>query len=186
VKTYLMPAALAIIASSAAATPYGVLSVGRSSLKFDCEGAAQCDKTNTGVKLMAGYRFTPQLGAELGYHTFGRASATDGFDGIGLRSTALGVGLSFQQDIGSQWMAFARLGVAQVRTRLSVQINGVGEFRDTDKNVQPYGGLGIGYRLDKQVSLDGAWDFYTSEYSKDGIDESGRANVLSVGLTFSF
>jgi hypothetical protein len=46
--------------------------------------------------------------------------------------------------------------------------------------------MSVGYRLTKATSLEFAWDLGRSRFNKDGIDESGNVNVLSIGLSSGF
>lgn len=180
--------ALAILAfcTAAAAQTYGLISVGASRLNVDCAGVASCDKTGTGFKVMGGYKFAPNWAAELGYFDYGKAKASDLGVSAEIRNTAFGAGVAFHQDLATDWNAVARLGLGRVKTKISGSVSGLGSGSESDNNTQAYFGLGVGYKLSKATSLDFAWDFGRSKFNKDGIDESGNINVLSVGLTFGF
>lgn len=180
--------ALATLAfcTAAAAQPYGLVSVGVSRLGIDCEGAASCDKTSTGFKVMGGYKFTPNWAAELGWFDYGKAKVGDMGISVEVGSTAVGLGVAFHQDLAADWNAVARFGLARVKTRLTGSLSGVGSVSDTDHNTQAYLGISVGYRLTKTTSLEFAWDHGRGRFNKDGIDESGSANVLSIGLSSGF
>jgi len=180
--------ALAILAfcTVAAAQPYGLVSVGASRLNVDCEGAASCDKTGTGFKVMGGYKFAPNWAAELGWFDYGKAKASDMGISAEIRNTAIGLGAAYHQDLSADWNAVARFGLARVKTKLTGSISGLGSASDTDNNTQAYLGVSVGYRLSKATSLDFAWDYGRSKFNKDGIDESGNVNVLSIGLSSGF
>jgi len=173
-------AALAVLTFcvTASAQPYGVVSVGASRLNADCAGTTTCDNTDTAFKLLGGYKFSPNLAAEIGYFGFGKAKASVGATAVEIENTAFGGGAAFHFDLAPQWNAVARLGVAQVKTKITAL--------GSDNNTALYGGLGVGYKLARNVSLDGAWDFSNSKFNKNGLDESGSLNVFSVGLTFAF
>ena len=179
---------LAVLAFSAAASAqsYGVVSVGSSKLNLDCSGATVCDTSGVGVKLLGGYKFTPNLAAELGYFNFGKAKAADSGISLDVTNTAFGAGLAYHQDFAPDWNFVARLGVAAVKTRVDAVVAGLGAASDSDNNTALYGGLGVGYKLSKTMSLDAAWDFSKSKYNKNGVDTSGNINMFSVGATFGF
>jgi len=180
--------ALATLAfcAAAAAQPYGLVSVGTSRLNADCSGVASCDKTGTGFKLMGGYKFAPNWAGELGYFDYGKAKASDAGVSAEIRNSAFGLGLAFHQDLATDWNAVARFGLSRVKTKITGSISGLGSGSDSDNNTAAYLGLGVGYKLSKTMSLDAAWDLTKSKFNKDGIDESGNINVISIGLTFGF
>ena len=181
-------AALAALTVSAAASAqgYGVVSAGTSRLSADCAGTTTCDNTDVAFKLLGGYKFMPNLAAELGYFSFGKATATLGTVSAEIKNTAFGGGIAFHQDLAPNWPFVARLGLAQMKTKISGTVAGVGSASDSDNNVALYGGLGVGYRVAKGVSVDAVWDFSKSRYNKSGVDDSGSLNAVSVGLTFGF
>jgi OOP family OmpA-OmpF porin len=174
------------LSASAWAQPYGLISVGTSHLNVDCTGTSTCDKNDTAVKGMLGYKFHPNWAAELGYFDYGKARATvPGVSGE-IGNTATGLGIAYHQEFAKNWGFVARLGVARVRTRVSGTVTDLGSASDTDTHSNAYGGLGLSYRLSRSVSLDGVWDFSRSRYARYGADESGDIHAFSVGLTFGF
>jgi len=183
-----MLAAAAVLAFSGAASAqlYGSASAGVSKSSFDCLGAPSCDKSDTAFKLVGGYKFMPNLGAEIGYFDFGKQTLSGGGANLEYKNNAFGVGVAYMQDITPDWNFVGRLGVAQMKTKLTGTVPGIGSASDSDKNTTFYGGLGVGYKLSKAVSLDAAWDFSKGKYNKNGIDESGNLNALSLGVTFGF
>ena len=71
------------------------------------------------------------------------------------------------------------LGLARVKTEGSV--SGVaGNTSQTSSNA--YGGLGVGYAVNKAVSLDAALDFTKGKL----VGQSGNLRLFSVGATFNF
>jgi OmpA-OmpF porin, OOP family len=190
-KTQLLTALAALTLSTAASAQfYGVVSAGVSRLDVDCTGASNCDKTDTGFKLLGGYKFMPNLAAEVGYFDFGKAKATFQDPVLGpinadIKNTAFGGGVAYHVDLAPNWNAVGRLGLAQVKTKLGASALG-SSGSDSDNNTALYAGLGVGYKVAKNVSIDGAWDFSRSKYNKNGVDESGNINVFSVGVTFGF
>ena len=185
---YQVFAAMAAVAFSATASAqgYGVISAGTSKLDLDCTGATTCDKSGAAFKLLGGYRFAPAMAAEAGYFSFGKAKAADATSSTEVSNTAFGGGLAFHGDLSPTWNAVARIGLAQVKTKITASIVGLGSASDSDSNIALYGGLGVGYKLSKTMSVDGAWDFSKSKYNKNGANESGDINAFSIGLTFGF
>jgi OmpA-OmpF porin, OOP family len=185
-KQVLLAVAALALSGAASAQVYGVVSVGVSKLEVDCDGAAVCDKSDTAFKLLGGYKFTPIFAVEAGYMSFGKATLRDSGASVDVGVTGFGVGAAFHQDFAANWNFVARLGVAQVKTKLDLNAPGI-SASNKDSNAQLYGGLGVGYKLSKQMSLDAAWDFSKGKYNKDGLDlGSGNVNAFSLGLTFGF
>lgn len=180
--------ALATIAfcATAAAQPYIVGSVGLSRLSADCTGVSNCDKTDVGYKALGGFKFAPNFAAEIGYADFGNAKASEGGVAASIGNTAFLVGGAFHQDLAPDWNFVARLGAARVKTKISGTVDGAGSASESDKNTTFYGGLGVGYKVSKALSVDAAWDISRSKFKKMGVDESGNINVFSIGLTLGF
>ena len=186
-KTQILTALAALTLSAAAsAQTYGVASIGVSRLDVDCTGTSTCDKSDTGFKLMGGYKFMPNLAGEIGYFDYGKATASaSGVNGE-IKNSGFGGGVAYHLDLAPSWNAVGRLGVVQMKTKISGTVSGVGSASDSDNNIGLYAGLGVGYKLSKTMSIDGAWDFARSKYNKNGVDESGNLNMFSVGVTVGF
>jgi OOP family OmpA-OmpF porin len=182
-KHLLLATAALTLAGAASAQTYVAVSVGASDHDLGCGGATVCDESGTAFKLLGGYRFAPNLALEGGYMSYGKSKARDAGLGIGLDTTVdgFGIGGAFHHDFTPNWNFVARLGLAQMKAKLKATSGGA-SGSDSDSSAQLYGGLGLGYKLNKQMSIDGAWDFSRAKYSGEKLDVS----ALSLGLTFSF
>lgn len=139
---------------------------------------ASVDESDTGYKLFGGYRFSKELAVEVGYFDFGQATAKVGSVTLGKYETsAFGAGVAFTLPFADKWSGIGRLGLASVKTKATVL-----GISDSEDNIKVYGGLGIGYAITPQINIQGTWDFTQGEV--DG--ESGRVDLLAVGVTFSF
>jgi hypothetical protein len=180
---------LALVFSAASgaafAQPYVLLSAGTARLNADCTGTTSCDNRGTGFKVMGGYKFAPGLGVEAGYFDYGKSKASAGGVNAEISNTAIGAGVAFMQDIGSDWAFAGRLGIASVKTKISGNVGAV-SASDSANNAAAYFGLSIGYKVSKSVSIDAAWDMGRSKYNKNGADTAGNINMLSVGVTLGF
>jgi OOP family OmpA-OmpF porin len=177
-KQLIAAAAATLLCSGAFAQGYVSASVGTARLSADCSGTTSCDKSDTGFKLLGGYKFAPNLGAELVYFDFGKATASDGIATVEIRNSAVGAGVAFMQDIAPSWNFVGRLGLASVKTKITAL--------GSDSNIALYGGLGVGYKITPAVSVDAAWDFSKSKFDKNGVSDSGSINMFSIGLTVGF
>lgn len=173
------------LSAPASAQAYFGASVGRTNLSSDCTGLTSCDKSGNGGKLFGGYRFMPYLGAEVAYLNFGKAKASADFAGTlvnaDIKTTGIGAGLTMMGDLGASWNAFARLGVARMTADVSGSALGV-TVSEKDRTTQAYFGLGFGYAVSKEVSIDASADFSRSKFE----GESSNVRMLGLGLTVKF
>jgi hypothetical protein len=142
-----------------------------------------CDESGTAFKVLGGFRIAPNFALEGGYMSYGKSKARDSGLGIGLDTTVDGVGIggAFLHDLTPQWNFVARLGLAQMKAKAKATVGG-SSGSDSDSSAQLYAGLGVGYRLSKQMSLDAAWDTSRAKIAGETLDVS----AFSLGLTFAF
>jgi OOP family OmpA-OmpF porin len=181
-KTILAIAAVtSLLASSAFAQGYAGVAVGQGHVNLDCSGTTSCSDNGTGFKVFGGYKFTPNIAAEVTYFDFGKASAAAPGLGLDLRTTALGVGAAFMADFAPQWSGVARLGVASVRMKGDATLFGA-SGSTSESSTQAYVGLGVGYEISKGLSVNGSMDFSRGKIA----GETGNIRLISVGLTQAF
>lgn len=182
-KRLLVAAAVLAFAGAASAQNYVVLSAGRSDHDLGCGGATVCDESGSAFKLLGGWRVAPNFAVESGYMGYGKSKARDSGLGIGLDTTVggFGIGGAFHSDITPQWNFVARLGLAQMKAKARATSGGF-SGTDSDTSTQMYAGLGVGWRLSKQLSLDAAWDSSRAKVSGEKLD----VRAFSLGLTVSF
>ncbi len=173
-------AALAL-SSSVFAQGYLGAAVGITKLSDSCTGTTTCDDTDTGMKIFGGFKLMPNWGAELGYFDFGKTTATLGALSGELKATGIGAGVAFSGPLAPGWQGVARLGVARIKTKVSGTLGGI-TASDSENHTKAYYGLGVGYQLWPNLSLDAAADFSKWKFDTD----SGNARLLSLGVTYSF
>lgn len=180
-KHILLCVAALALSGAAVAQPYGVVSAGGSRHDIDCDGFASCDKSGTAFKLLGGYKFTPNWAMEGGYFNYGKSKASDPGVSAEVKVDGFGIGGAFHQDLSPDWNFVARLGVASMKAKGTAS-SGAISGTVSDRKAQLYGGVGIGYKLSKSMSIDAAIDASRAELEGD------KANVtaFSVGLTFGF
>lgn len=181
----MLGAAVFAAAAAASAQGYVAVSAGQGRIDTDCGGASTCDKTGSSFKLLGGWTFMPNVSAEVGYFDFGKARFADAIDSLSVKTTAIGGGVAYHVDIAPQWNFVGRLGLAQVKTKLDATSGGL-SGSDSDNNAQLYGGLGLGYKLNKTTSLDLAWETTRTKYSSGGVSASDNVHSISLGVTFGF
>jgi OOP family OmpA-OmpF porin len=179
--------AVAALTLSSGAMAQGYLGFGAGSTKLDasCAGTTACDNSGTGFKVYGGYRVGPNWSVEGGYYDFGKASASadsgEGIASVEIKTTGFGVGVAFLSDLASDWTFAARIGVASVKADVTGSLGGL-TAADSETTTQAYYGLSLGYRINKNLVVDLAYDGSKSSYG----GESGNVGLLSLGLNFAF
>lgn len=170
-------------AGAAHAQAYVTASVGSSRFNVDCAGTSACDKTGSFGKVIGGYKFGPVLSAEVAYLDFGKTTAT--VDGLRLavKASGVGAGVALRGELSGPWTYAARLGLVSMKTTIESSTTG---FSDSDSNPTLYGGLGVGYRVTPNFSIDLAMDSSDVKYKKNGFNTSGGVSAFSVGVTLDF
>jgi OOP family OmpA-OmpF porin len=140
------------------------------------------DNWRASPKIFGGYDIDQNWGVELGYTHHGSEDYdTRGNNGVPVRGQVKGsssyVAAKYTVPVNERVSAYAKLGAAHsVRKN---EVNGVGSFNERDTGV--YGGLGVQYALNQNVSVVG-------EYERYGKDKAtgAKADALSVGLKYGF
>jgi hypothetical protein len=144
-------------------------SLGDANVDID-QGIVQVDESDTGFKIIAGIRPLDWFGIEANYVNFGEpeqgnfSTETDGITGFGVFFLPVG-----PVDV------FAKGGVISYDT--DIKRKGVGSFFRDDGTDFAYG-VGVQFRL---LSLG-----VRAEYEKFEIDNVKDANMLSLGVTYTF
>lgn len=182
-KQVLLAVAALALSGAVSAQVYGVVSAGVSKLTTDCAGADPCDKSDKAFKILGGYKFTPNVAAELGYFNFGKSRFGVPGATATLSSTAFGGGVAAYGDISESWNLAGRLGLAQAKAKLDVNVPGAGSVGNTsDNSTQAYLGASVGYKLSKSTSIDLSWDTTRVKFQ----DGSDNVHAFSLGMTFGF
>ena len=144
-------------------------SIGDANVEID-QGLAQVDSDDTGWKFIAGIRPLDWFAVEASYVNFGEAeqgplaAETDGITGFGVFFLPVG-----PVDV------FAKAGLVSFDT--TVEVDGFGDIYREDGTDLAYG-VGVQFRL---LSLG-----VRAEYEKFEIDDVEDANMLSIGVTYTF
>ena len=200
------------ISATASAQAYGNLSLGMASWRGGdwCSTGAFCDREDSSYRAVLGYRFNSVVSIEGGFIGFGKIRARDAievtvgattetvgrwvsFDAAG---PALGVAATFPLG-GGKWYGRGRAGLAMMSVKGIQTIDAVldddGEVvRAAEKTtltstkVQPYLGLGLGYRFTPSVALEGSIDASRAKFEDGGTSTRSNLIAVNIGLTFEF
>lgn len=180
-KKHAIVLAALIGAASAQAQVYVTVAGGASHLNVDCAGTTSCDASGSGLKLVGGYNFGNGISLEAGYIGFGKFRAAVGTTSLTAKPTAITLGGAFALPLGSDWGFNARLGLAQVKTKINAAVGSL-TGSDSESKAKAYAGIGLTYALSPAVKFELGVDSTQSEYA----DESGALRLVSLGATFTF
>jgi OOP family OmpA-OmpF porin len=164
--------------------PYVGGSIGMSDYSIDdCIG--DCDKTDVGGKVFGGYMFTPYLGAELSYQSFGKAKVNVPVAGFAVNAEAKssGFGAFFvAQYPVENFRLFGKVGFGWLDNEINVTVPTVGAASDSDSSTEFAWGLGATYMFNKNFGIRGEYENF--KYSIQDIDDN--ITFWSIGLQYNF
>jgi hypothetical protein len=145
-------------------------SLGKANIDIDTINAPRIDGDDTGFKFLAGLRPLDWFAVEASYVNFGEveqgrlATESDGISAFGVFFVPVGP-VDF----------FAKGGLISFDT--NIDVDGIGTIYQEDGTDLAYG-VGVQFRL---LSLG-----IRAEYEKFDIDDVDDANMLSIGVTYTF
>ncbi len=155
--------------------------VGATHINIDCEGVPSCDTSDTGGKLVGGYKFGNGFSAELGYVNFGKSKFADSTDWMSVKVTAITLAGAYALPLNNDWGLNLRLGVAQVKSKVDINFTTLGTGTGSQNDTNVYAGIGATYAVSPTVKLELGLDS-TKAGSGDGIN----VRLISLGATFAF
>jgi hypothetical protein len=170
-KKGLLGLAALLLACTAHANPYGIVSITTTEHDFGCDS---CDNSGTGAKLIGGYKLTRSFALEGSYLNFGKSNA----GGDSLKVYGFGIGGAFHHELAPDWDFAGRLGVASMNASVDI---GDG-LAVVDNNAQIYAGVSFGYQLSRTTAINVSLDVSKGEFADTDVD----TRMLGVGLTLSF
>lgn len=131
--------------------------VGQARASVDCAGTTVCDRSDTSLRLIAGYTLSPQWALELSFARLGRIRATAEVPEVGTvqasaRLRSVGIGVAGTLPLNDSVALVGRLGIASNKTSVSGSSGGT-SVSDSETRTAPYVGAGLDYALSKTVSL---------------------------------
>lgn len=183
-----LAAALALLAApGASAQGYVGGGIGWTQHNVDCSSAPGCDRSDTGGKVYAGWHLTRAWSLEFGYLDWGRAAGFGGASAMRLRGTGIGLDVAYavtQPD--TDWSGVVRFGVLQNKAELSATAGSSQGLRLTKRSGQPYLGIGVGYRLTRDLTLTGEADFSRLKIQPDNQDDYTEVQMFTIGVRYAF
>jgi OOP family OmpA-OmpF porin len=164
-------------------TVYGAVGIGILEGGYECEGSPVCERPRAGAKLFGGYRFTPNLAAEVSYFYLGTFKSEEGngsfapTDAVNtkLRNSAVSLAIDWSNEVFQVMTTHVRFGLAVARTNGSVAYaNGTRE-RVNEYATKPYLGLGLSYQVNPYIRFYSGYDILRNK-------DNNHFHVLSLGL----
>ncbi|MBI2779874.1 MAG: outer membrane beta-barrel protein [Gammaproteobacteria bacterium] len=159
------------VAQAAESGVYLGLNAGQAEARKYCNNITNCDSADTSVRGEVGYQFNNNLGAELGYTSFGTLfNANDNNvnakqDASAWTASALGT-----WPVAERFGIFGRLGLARYNVSNSGTVQGVPV---ADKNsTKPYFGAGVKFDLASNWMLRAEYQLYTDISGVDGTKDN--------------
>ncbi len=161
--------------SASGATPgsfnpvYFGASLGRSTSDNFCTGLNNCDDSDMGWKLFAGYDYSERLAFEVGYNSIGNlTSASKSSEVTGFEFSALGK-IPLNDKLG----LFGKAGMFKWTAK-----NNDGKRSAFDIMF----GAGVDYKLNDNMSLRGEWERFNDIETKS--TETSDIDMISAGFTY--
>lgn len=131
------------------------------------------DDYKTNAKVYGGYELGNNWGVEAGYTNFDKENS-----GIGnVKGSGTYVAGKYTVPLGERFSGYGKLGVSYNERKYSDSLGSRVNRYDTGL----YGGVGVAYALNQNVSLNAEYE----RYGKDK-DFGAKADVYTVGLNYGF
>lgn len=180
-KKIVSAALLALAVGGASAQVYVGGNFGVTHINADCAGTSSCDTSDTGYKISGGYKFTPNIAAEVAYADFGKVNAKLVITNVEVEVQAVILAAVLRGDLAPGLSGVARLGVASVDTQGRAW-NSFASASTSETKTKAYFGLGLEYAFNKQFKGVLAADFTNSELN----GETAAVRMFSAGVQYNF
>ena len=179
-------AAVATIACNVAlaAEPgaYVSASVGSAEQKLAFDGF-DISKSDTAFQLTTGYRYTPNVGIELGYANLGKAEISADGDSVSAKPQVLHLAVTGNYNLTPEFAFTGKLGLAHTSTKVSAK-SGSMSASETESENSLMVGVGMSYKVAPGVDVIAEYQDFGKIVKGDGADL--KAHVVSVGVRYSF
>lgn len=156
----------------------------------DCIG--DCDKTDVGGKIFGGYMFTPYIGAEVSYNSFGKAKVNfpDTINGVPVvinaefKSSGFGAFLVGQYPVDN-FRLFGKIGFAWLDNELTATGSSgpfVATGSESESSTEFAWGLGATYMFTKNFGVRGEYENFKWSFQ----DASDNITFWSIGVQYNF
>jgi OOP family OmpA-OmpF porin len=139
---------------------YVGLDAGKAEARKYCDNITNCDSSDTSMRVEVGYDFNKNIGAEIGYTSFGTLfNANDNSINANQDASALTVSALGTLPVGERFGIFGRLGLARYDVSNSGTVQGVPV--ESNNSTKPYLGAGVKFDLDSNWMLRTEYQVYS-------------------------
>lgn len=170
-------------------TVYGAASIGLFESGYECSipgdvpaSPAICDRPRAGGKIFGGYRFTPNLAAEVSYfylgnfrRDWGAQQSPRGELSNKARNSAVSLAIDWSNEVFQVLTTHVRFGLAIARTDRDIAYANGTSVERTDYATKPYLGLGLSYQLSPNLRFYSGYDLIRNK-------DNNHFHVLSLGV----
>jgi OOP family OmpA-OmpF porin len=154
--------------------------IGRAEQKWSADGVGSVKESDTAFKLVGGMNFNKNVGAEIGYVDFGKASFSDGINTVTAKPRALYAAVTGTLPLNEQFSLTAKAGLSANRVKFSV--TGFGD--ETEKETSAIFGIGAAYKFAPNLAAVVEYENFGKIVKGEGANI--KADLISVGIRYSF
>jgi len=166
-KKFLFAAALTATCGVAAAQGYAGALIGMGKVDVPCLSGLNCDNSQAGYKVYAGYELGAGWAAEVAYSDFGESEITSGAQTLKVKVTGISAAMAYRFGLTTDLLGVGRIGIGKLSSKQSGAITGL--ILDLDESAKLYLGLGLEYQMTNDVKLVGSYDVVGSDVSLLGV-----------------
>lgn len=156
---------------------------GRAQARNVCDNVINCKDDDTSVRVSLGYQFTPMVGVEAGYSSFGTVfEARNNVASAKQDANAWTLSVLGTWPIADRFGIYGRVGAARFDNNNTGTVQGIPV--NNNNRTRPYYGAGLKFALTDNLALRAEYQRY-----KDLANVSGNkddVDAWSGGLVFSF
>ncbi len=179
-KKFVLATLLPLMGASSFAQLYAGAGVGIGHQNLDCAGSTKCESNAIGYKVYGGYKLNQMLSAEVGYMDIGRAKLADDANNLEFAVKVLVLNAAARFELVPELNGVARLGVASVDAKVA------GTASAASTRTKPYIGLGLEYRIKKDLKAVAYLDMTKATIQAAGGDSSSNVRLIGLGLEQDF
>jgi len=149
-----------------------------------CDNVTNCESSDKSFRGNVGYQFSPYVGAEVGYTSFGTTyDSQDNQADASQDAGAITASVVGTIPLGDKFGLFGRIGAARYDLDNSGSIQGV-PVEEGDNDVKPFYGAGARFNVTENFALRAEYQIYQDLAGVNGNDDD--INVWSGGALFTF
>jgi len=182
ITVFAMIAALAAPLAVQAEGYYVGGNIGRAEQKADLD-IVSFKESATAYKLVGGYNYTKNFGAEIGYADLREVSISGNGAQATSKPSAFYVAATGTLPLNEQFSLFGKLGIATAHEKVNATL-GRTSVSGSENRTTPYISVGAAFALNQKVSFVAEYENF-GKVAKDG-GVNVKADMFSAGVRYSF